>query len=220
MITGERKPFSEIKRMVEGNKKILVAGCGTCVTVHSAGGEKEVGLLASQIRLEVGLEKVKVTEKTVQRQCEWEFVDELKDDVEDADIVISMACGAGVQALAEKYPHKRVIPALNTTFLGITEEPGVWSERCVACGDCVLEITGGICPVARCAKSLLNGPCGGSQDGKCEVSSDIPCAWQLIYDRLKSMGDIESMEKIYSPKDWSKDRDGGPRRIVREDLKV
>lgn len=220
MITGERKSFAEIKKMIEGHKRILVAGCGTCVTVHSAGGEKEVGVLSSLLRLDAGSQKVEVTEKTVQRQCEWEFLDELKKEVEAADVVISMACGAGVQALGERYPHKWVVPALNTTFIGITEEPGVWSERCVACGDCVLELTGGVCPVARCAKNLLNGPCGGSQDGKCEVSAETPCAWQLIYDRLKGLGILELMEKVNSPKDWSRDRDGGPRRIVREDLRI
>lgn len=220
MITGERKPFSEIKRMIEGHKKILVAGCGTCVTIHSAGGEKEVGVLASLLRLDGGSDNIEVMEKTVQRQCEWEFLDELREEVEAADIVLSMACGAGVQALGERYPGKPVVPALNTTFIGITEEPGIWSERCVACGDCVLELTGGICPVVRCAKNLLNGPCGGSQDGKCEVSPEIPCAWQLIYDRLKNMDALKLMDRINSPKDWSKDRDGGPRKIVREDLRV
>lgn len=220
MITGERKPFEEIRGMIEGKEKILVAGCGTCVTVHSAGGEKEVGVLASLLRLDAGAKKRQVTEETVQRQCEWEFLDELEKEVEVADVVISMACGAGVQALSEKYPHKRVVPALNTAFIGITEEPGVWAERCAACGDCVLEITGGVCPVARCAKNLLNGPCGGSQDGKCEVSPETPCAWQLIYDRLKGLDILELMEKINSPKDWSKDKDGGPRKIIREDLRV
>ncbi len=94
----------------------------------------------------------------------------------------------------------------------------MWAERCAACGECVLGITAGICPIARCAKSLLNGPCGGSQGGKCEISGDIPCAWQLIYDRLKEQGLLEMMEKINAPKKWS--TSSSPRMIVRDDLRV
>jgi hypothetical protein len=99
-------------------------------------------------------------------------------------------------------------------------QPGEFVERCQACGDCILDLTGGVCPVARCAKSLMNGPCGGSQNGKCEVNPETPCAWQLIYDRLAKLGQLERMMEIMPAKDWSTSRDGGLRKIIREDLKL
>ena len=157
---------------------------------------------------------------TVQRQCEWEYLDSVADQVKDAELVISLGCGIGVQAMAEHFPETWVVPALNTSFLGLPTEQGIWMERCAACGDCVLGLTGGICPIARCSKSLLNGPCGGSVDGHCEIDAEVPCAWQLIYDRLSSMGRLEFMTEIQPPKNWRTSRDGGPRRIVREDLRL
>jgi hypothetical protein len=109
---------------------------------------------------------------------------------------------------------------LNTKFLGLPTEQGVWQERCAACGDCILGLTGGICPIARGSKSLLNGPCGGSEDGHCEISEEVPCAWQLIYDRLSSLNKLDVLLDLQAPKNWRSSRDGGPRRIVREDLRL
>jgi hypothetical protein len=113
-----------------------------------------------------------------------------------------------------------VVPGLNTSFLGLPTEHGVWAERCAACGDCILGLTGGICPIARCSKSLLNGPCGGSEAGHCEVNPEIPCAWQLIYDRLKSLDKVHVLLELQPPKNWRAARDGGPRKIVRPDLRL
>ncbi len=127
-------------------------------------------------------------------------------------------CGVGVQFTAEKYHDKPVLPGVNTCFMGATEKRGLWTERCQGCGQCILAETGGICPVARCAKRLFNGPCGGSTAGKCEVSKETDCAWQLIIDRLKALGKMEDYEKIAPIKDWSTDRAGGPRKVVREDV--
>jgi hypothetical protein len=109
---------------------------------------------------------------------------------------------------------------LNTSFLGLPKEQGVWAERCAACGDCILHLTGGICPIARCSKSLLNGPCGGSEDGHCEIDPEVDCAWQLIYDRLTSMNKTHVLLNIQPPKNWKTSRDGGPRKIVRPDLRL
>jgi ferredoxin len=222
MIVGEQKPLEEIKEIAANHNKILVLGCGTCVTVCFAGGEKEVGVLASALRMATkidGHEKL-LDEATVQRQCEWEFLDAMEEDIKRHDLVLSMACGIGVQAIVERFPEAVVAPAINTTFLGIPEEHGLWTERCAACGTCILHLTAGICPIARCAKSLLNGPCGGSQNGECEIDPDVPCAWQLIYDRLKSQGHLDHMLEIIPVKDWSTSRDGGPRRMVRDDLRT
>ena len=222
MIKAKQKPIPEIKALIAPYKKILILGCGTCVTISFAGGEKEVGMLASSLRIAAGMagEDKAFSEATVQRQCEWEFIDAVADQINKADAVISLACGIGVQALAERYPDKVILPGVNTTFLGMAIEHGVLVERCRACGDCVLGLTGGICPIARCAKNLLNGPCGGSNKGKCEVNPDTDCAWQLIYDRLGRLGLLDRLDALMPPKDWSKDYDGGPRKIVREDLKI
>jgi ferredoxin len=222
MIIAEQKPLAEIKALVGNAEKVLVAGCGTCVTVCFAGGAKEAAITASSLRMSFKLDGAikDITDVTVQRQCEWEYLDEFAEQVREADLVLSLGCGIGVQAIAEHFPESWVVPGLNTAFLGIPTEQGVWAERCAACGDCVLGLTGGICPIARCSKSLLNGPCGGSEGGHCEVSPDIPCAWQLIYDRLNAMGKLETLLELSPPKNWRSSRDGGVRKIVREDLRL
>lgn len=222
MIIGEQKPLEEIKELIGEARKVLVAGCGTCVAVCSAGGEREAQILASALRLafQVDGNSREVTEATVQRQCEWEYIDPLAEQIAESDVVVSLACGIGVQTLVERFPEAWIVPGLNTTFLGMPQEQGIWVERCQACGNCILGVTAGICPIARCSKQLLNGPCGGSHDGRCEVNPDIECAWQLIYDRLRKLGKLELMLKFQPAKDWSVSRDGGPRRIVRQDLRV
>jgi ferredoxin len=222
MIIGQQKPLDEIKQMIADYQKILILGCGTCVTVCFAGGEKEVGILASSLRMATGLEghNKEFMEATVQRQCEYEYNQEVADLVKEADAVLSLACGIGVQTMNEQFPETITLPGLNTSFLGQPVEEGVWEERCQACGNCILDRTAGICPIARCSKSLLNGPCGGSVNGKCEIDPDIDCAWQLIYDRLKALGKLELMIEIQPARDWSTSRDGGPRKFVREDLRL
>lgn len=198
MIIAERKPFAEIKAALEPYEKILIVGCGTCVAVCLAGGEKEVGLLASQIKLARGQngKPVKIGEITVERQCDREFMQPLGDAVADYEIVLSTACGAGVQFLAAMPDMKPVIPALNTTFIGVNEEAGFYTERCRACHNCYLGITGGICPVTMCPKGLLNGPCGGNIKGKCEVNADNDCAWCAIYERLERQGRLDLLDPI------------------------
>ncbi|PKO20847.1 MAG: hypothetical protein CVU38_17950 [Chloroflexi bacterium HGW-Chloroflexi-1] len=221
MIVAEQKSLAEIKGLVADAKNILVVGCGTCVTVSFAGGTKEVGILASSLRMATKLDgnAKQFAEVTVQRQCEWEYIDPLAAQLDQYDLVLSLGCGIGVQALAERFPAIPIVPGLNTTFLGMPVEHGVFEERCQACGDCILGLTGGICPIARCSKQLLNGPCGGSQRGVCEIDAEIPCAWQLIYDRMIARGQLDRLLEIQPPKNWSTSRDGGPRKIVREDLR-
>lgn len=220
MIVGERKPLEEITGMIKGHQKVMVIGCGTCVSVCMAGGAKEVAILASQLRMDTTIkeENAELREETIQRQCDREYIEPIIESARDHDVVVSMACGAGVQLLAEMLEPTPVVPALNTSFIGINEEEGVWLERCRGCGDCMLGITGGICPIARCAKSLFNGPCGGSVNGICEVSPDTPCAWQLIYDRLKALGRLDSLEEIQPIRDWSPSVSGVPRGVHREDM--
>ncbi len=222
MIIAEQKSLDEIKTLIGNSEKVLVLGCGTCVTVCFAGGEREAAIMASSLRMATKLEGKSnaITDITVQRQCEWEYLDQVAEQIGEADVVLSLGCGIGVQAIAEHFPNTWVVPGLNTSFLGLPSEQGVWEERCAACGDCILGLTGGICPIARCSKTLLNGPCGGSEDGHCEIDPEIPCAWQLIYDRLSSMDKLDVLLDLQPPKNWKTSRDGGPRKIVREDLRL
>ncbi|MCD6519562.1 MAG: methylenetetrahydrofolate reductase C-terminal domain-containing protein [Anaerolineae bacterium] len=221
MIVAERKPLSEIIAKVEGYNRLLIVGCNTCVAVCQAGGEKEVAMLAAALRLRFRDRQpaMEIIERSVERQCEEEFNQVLAEDIAHAEAVLSMACGVGVQTLVEQFPDAIVLPAVNTKFMGRPEERGVWSERCIGCGNCVLDKFGGICPITRCAKSLLNGPCGGSENGRCEVDPEnLECAWQLIYDRLARLGQLDRLLEIEPPKDWSTARYGGPRKIVRKDM--
>jgi ferredoxin len=218
MIVADRKPLEEIIAALEDAQRILVVGCGTCVAVCLSGGQKEAELLAVEIRMALKLKGVDADVKSteVQRQCETEFVQGLKDSVAEQDVVVSIGCGAGVQFLAKTFPNVRFIPGLNTRFIGVVTEPGTFSEYCQACGDCILHLTGGICPISRCSKSLLNGPCGGSAKGHCEISEDVDCGWQLIYDKLKAADRLELIMEIQKPKNWKSARDGGPRTAKRE----
>ena len=221
MIVAEQKPIEEIIDEIKGYQKILIAGCNECVTVCEAGGKKEVAVLASALRMyfmNQGKE-VRIDEVTVERQCDHEYLEELRNDMDQYDAVLSLACGVGVQFMAEKYFSTPVYPGVNTCFLGASEERGVWGERCQACGQCILGKTAGICPVSRCAKRVLNGPCGGSTKGSCELNKNIPCAWQLIVDRLKELDRLDEYEQLTPIKDWSTDRAGGPRKVVREDVR-
>jgi ferredoxin len=222
MIIAEQKSLDEIKTLIGDAENVLVVGCGTCVTVCFAGGDKEAAILASSLRMSTKLDGKanQVDHLTVQRQCEWEYLDQISEQVKEVDVVLSLGCGIGVQAIAEHFPNAWVVPGLNTSFLGLPTEHGVWDERCAACGDCVLGLTGGICPIARCSKSLLNGPCGGSEAGHCEIDPETPCAWQLIYDRLASKDKLDVLINLQPPKNWSTSRDGGPRKIIREDLRL
>jgi ferredoxin len=224
MITAERKPFEEILALVEGHDKVLVAGCDTCVAVCLTGGEKEAEILASELRIKAQTDgrTVQVEHTAAIRQCEWEYLDAIADKVNEYPVVLSMACGIGIQSMAEKFAPKLVMPAVNTNMLGMPQEHAVWLERCVACGDCRIGLTGGICPVVRCSKSLMNGPCGGSHDGLCEVKrgdEEIECAWALIHDRLKAQGREQLLLEIRPPKDWSLSSSGGPRKMVKEEAK-
>ncbi len=223
MIIAQQKPLEDILETVAGCKKILLAGCAGCVTVCLAGGEKETEIMASLMRIKKGLEKdddsVVVT-YTATRQCDPEYIEAMAEMVKDVDAIVSLACGVGVQYLAERFQDKWVVPALNTKFIGGSTLHGIWEEKCGLCGDCVLHRTGGICPIIRCSKSILNGPCGGSQYGKCEVNPDTDCAWALIYEKMKALGKLDKLLEIQPVKDWSTSRDGGPRKLVREDVMI
>jgi ferredoxin len=222
MIIADRKPIPEILDMIKDYKKILIVGCRGCVTVCNVGGTKEVEILASAIKIARKKEEnpIEIDEKTLERQCDPEYVDIVKDIVGDYDAILSMACGVGPQFLSEAYPNSKFYPTVNTTFYGGAIRQGVWEERCAGCGTCVIHYYDGLCPVARCSKSLLNGPCGGSAGGKCEVSKDIECIWDSIVKKKMEQGRLEDLLVNKPAKNWRTARDGGPRRSIREDIAI
>ena len=203
MIVAKRKPIEEIIEEAQGYEKILMVGCNECVTVCEAGGKKEVAVLTSALRMHFMNQgkDVKIDEVTLERQCDHEYLEELRNSIDRYDAVISLACGVGVQFMAEKYMSTPILPGVDTCFMGVTEERGVWSERCQGCGHCMLAKTGGICPVSRCAKRLFNGPCGGSTDGHCEIDKNLICGWQLIVERLTKLGRLDDYEILVPIKD-------------------
>lgn len=205
MIVGKRKPFDEIKQAMKAFRSVLNVGCGGCTAICMSGGQREVAQLNEELQESFRQEKIqcRVDGFTIERQCNADFFQELDEIAGGYDALFSMACGAGVQFLADRYLQKPVFPALDTIFIGIDRDIGWYEENCRACGECVLGETGGICPVTKCAKSLFNGPCGGtSQDGKCEASIEVPCAWFDIYKRLKEQNRLQDILKIKPAREW------------------
>ncbi len=204
MIVAKRKPFEEIKNLIKDYKKVLNVGCGTCVAVCLAGGEKEVDVLNAELEMARKLDgnPIELGAQTVERQCDREYLAELDDVVKDYDAILSMACGVGIQFLAERFPHIPVFPAVDTSGLAVNQGVGWYEERCRSCSSCVLGLTGGICPVTMCAKGLYNGPCGGTNQGSCEINIDQPCAWYQIYERLERQGRLDCILEIAPAVDW------------------
>jgi ferredoxin len=220
MIVAKRKPFEEIKEMLKGYKKVLNVGCGTCVSVCLAGGEKEVAILNAELDMARKLEDdpIEIQGQTIERQCDREYLAELDDLIkkESFDALMSMACGVGIQFLAERFPDIPTFPAVDTTGLAVNQAVGWYEERCRSCSQCVLGITGGICPITMCAKGLLNGPCGGTNKGNCEISSEQPCAWFKIHERLSAQGRLDSIRKINLARGW---KDQIPRNLIQPGYK-
>jgi ferredoxin len=213
MIVAKRKPFDEIMQLIKGYKKVLVVGCGTCVAVCLAGGEKEVAVLTTELDMgrKLANNPVALGSITLERQCDREYLAQLDGMVKEYDALISMACGVGIQFLAERFPDTPVFPAVDTTGLAVNQDVGWYEERCRSCGRCVLGLTGGICPVTMCAKGLYNGPCGGTNKGSCEINADQPCAWFNIYERLKAQGRLDCIMEVQPPQEW---QDTSPRTLV------
>ena len=211
-----QKPLDEILQYLERHKSVYIVGCGTCATMLHTGGNTEV----QEMKENLEAAGKKVTGCTViPIACDEvtrESLGESAKDIEAAECILVMSCAFGVQTVS-LYNDKPVYPALNTLFVGKEESPGYFAEVCAQCGSCVLANTAGICPLVRCAKSLLNGPCGGSVEGKCEVDPDIPCGWQLIIDRLAALGQLDKLEEIEPPRDWGTSHSGGPRKITIKD---
>ena len=207
MIITQQKPFEEIKSNLKPGEKIFIIGCGECSTTCKTGGEPEV--LEMKAKLEA--EGFTVTGYIVpQAPCIASQVkvafSKNRNKISKSDSILILACGLGVQSVLENIREEKDFHVgCDTIFMGIVDNSGrgFW-EYCSACGECILEYTGGICPITRCSKGLLNGPCGGMDKGKCEVDKERDCAWVLIYERLKKKGKLHLIERMFPPKDYSR----------------
>lgn len=207
MITTKQKPIEEILEALDSREKIFIVGCGECATTCKTGGEKEVlemkALLESKGKIVTGW--VIPDAPCIASQVKVAFAKNKK-AIDSSDAFLVLACGLGSQSVLDNDIKKRfVCTGCDTIFGSVVDKTGlIFSERCTMCGECVLNITGGICPVTRCAKGLLNGPCGGSDKGKCEVDKDRDCAWILIYNRLKELNMLGKLKNVKPAKDYSK----------------
>lgn len=203
MIITQKKPIDELMAMLGDAQKIAILGCGSCATACATGGEKEVAELKAYLESKG---KTVVATNMADYCCMNLGVKTAMKKLNAAapDAVVCMSCGDGVQVAAANSPSAPVYPSNNTMFLGEAVRFGLFEEACHLCGDCVLGTTGGICPISRCAKSLVNGPCGGQKNGKCEVNPDNDCAWIMIYKRLESLGRLDLLAKRRPDKGYAK----------------
>jgi hypothetical protein len=210
MLISEQKPLEEILSYLEGEKTTFLIGCKGCAEGWNSGGEKQVAEMRSTLQ-ERGkaVSGSVVVDMLCDRALTTLKLRAYKQEIAAADSILVLTDGAGVQTVAEVV-DKVVHPGCNTLSAGGAHAEWKEAERCLECGDCVLEFTGGLCPIARCSKLLLNGPCGGSQGGKCEVDPSIPCVWQQIIDHLAKLGRLDKLEKLVEPKNWSVSLMSGP----------
>jgi ferredoxin len=200
-ITKQKTP-ADIEKLLEKDLKVFLVGCGTCATMCRTGGKDEVLDMARKLADLGKTVTGSVVIPTVCDSLDQQALAENAKAIEEADCILVMACAYGVQALAI-YTDKPVYPALETLFMGQEMSPGVFSEVCVQCGECVLAWTGGICPLTACPKGLLNGACGGAKSGKCEVSAAKDCAWEVIYERLRKQGKLDNLRKRRPPRNFA-----------------
>jgi len=221
MIVIKRKPLEEVLSYIEGHDKILVLGCQECPYGCATDGEEVVKRLSEEIKnkmKDLG-KSIEILEKTLIRLCELRYVKSINDLIKDVKAIVTLSCGVGVNLIADIYPEIEVYPGMNTLFLGAELREGIFIEKCRACGDCIVGYTAGLCPITRCPKNMLNGPCGGSKNGVCEVRKGLPCVWYQIIKRLKKRGKLEKLMEIWEAKDWRSLYGEGIREL-REELKV
>jgi len=213
MIITKQKPFEQIIQFLTPYTSVFICGCSECATLCKTGGEEEVKAMKDKLEKEGKIVSGWVVlDPACHRLNNAKIFREHKSELDQSDALLVLACGNGTQTVAGGV-EKPVYPGCDTLFLGEIMRFGNFEERCQLCGQCLLDLTGGICPITRCSKSLLNGPCGGSKDGKCEINPEMECGWQLIIDRLKKRGKLDTLKKIILPKDWSTSRDGGLRKF-------
>ncbi len=206
MIITQKKELDEFLEMVKDYQSFFLLGCSECATLCGTGGEPELNTLKEVLEAEGKTVKGTFVAKTGCQVLGTKIeLKGFKEDLDDTDCVVVMSCGAGTQSMVELFPAKAVVPSNDSLFLGNMTRLQMFDERCSLCGECILDKTGGICPITACPKGLLNGPCGGTNEGSCEVSPDIKCAWVRIYERMKNIGRLDTLKAtVLEPKDWSK----------------
>jgi hypothetical protein len=208
MIITQKRDQKELMENIKKHKRFFLLGCSECATLCGTGGEPELNALKEELQKQ-GKE---VTGTFVAKTgCQVlgtkvELKKSSKEALEKTDCILVMSCGAGTQSAVELFENKAVYPTNDSLFLGNMTRMQMFDERCSLCGECILDQTGGICPITACPKGLLNGPCGGTNEGKCEVSPDIDCAWVRIYNRMKKIDQLDDMKKPIKPKNWSAHR--------------
>jgi ferredoxin len=204
MIVSRQKPFSDILAAFEGTERIFLIGCAKCATVCKSGGEEEVWQMQDAL---IGAGKEVTGSVVIDEACHMlragRDLRAKRDMVEEADALLVLACGAGVQSISAA-SGKQTIAGLDTLFLGNIRRFGQFEQKCSLCGDCLLTEAAGICPVTICPKGVLNGPCGGMDGGRCETDPDTDCAWVQIHERLMTQGKVERLSAIIPPKDFSR----------------
>ena len=204
MIITKQKEIDNILDLVEDGP-VFIIGCSECATLCNTGGEKEV----KEMKKVLEDKKIDVTGFVIlDPAChllnDKRLLKNYKDEIKNAKKVLVLACGNGVQTVAELIQEIDVIPGTDTLFLGEIKRLSDFEKRCNLCGECVVYLYDGLCPISRCPKGMLNGPCGGSINGKCEISKDLDCVWELIIKRLEAKGKLHNLKKIVEPNDWSK----------------
>ena len=195
----KQKSQDEIQQGLNGLDRVFVIGCGTCTTITKTGGIDQVEEMKERLQ-ELG--KLVTGWTVIPTACDEMTEVAMKENeqaIRIADCILSMSCALGVHRMS-LYLDKPVIPALDTLFIAVEDSPGYFSEVCAQCGQCLLGETAGICPITACHKGLVNGPCGGTNNGKCEVDKEKDCAWTLIYQRLKEQGRLDLMRKYQPPR--------------------
>ncbi len=219
MIITKKRDFKKLIENIKNYKSFFLIGCSECATLCGTGGEEQVKELSDALRAE-GKEVTGgfVAKTGCQVLGTKKELKAFKDETARAECILVMSCGAGTQSAVEIFADKPVYPTNDSLFLGNMTRFQMFDERCSMCGECILDKTAGICPVTTCPKGLLNGPCGGMKDGRCEVSPDIPCAWVRIYERMKTLDKLEELsESVLDVKDWSAAQ--GPRTLSTREKK-
>ncbi len=204
MIITKQKDFTELLRCIE-SKPVFIIGCNECATLCHTGGKDEVLALKEALeKKQIPVSGWVILEPACHLMNDKRMLKEYAKELSKTDTVLVLACGNGVQTIADILSEKEIIAGTDTLFLGKISRVNEFDKRCMLCGECLLDNFEGFCPVTRCPKSMLNGPCGGSSNGKCEINSEMECVWDCIYQKLKKKGKLDVMLAIQEPKDWSK----------------
>jgi ferredoxin len=204
MIITKQKKFMDILRCID-SKPVFLVGCSECATLCHTGGKDEILALKEELSAKkISVSGWVILEPACHLMNDKRMLQDYSKELSESSKVLVLACGNGIQTLAKLLPEKEIIAGTDTLFLGEISRVNEFSKQCMLCGACILDNFAGFCPVTRCPKSMLNGPCGGSSNGKCEINSEIECVWDCIYQDLKKKGKLDALKTIQKPKDWSK----------------